>query len=397
MGCTAGQCFLDKPLRQRAPRGGPGLPGRRPLPSARIPSAVAGDAIVYARAAVPSGCPAPAGHADHADEGASCGACGPTCRACEPCRQKYGHLDVPAAASAPAGMVDEVMTVTLPLARRSAATSLASRRVMPSGAAAMPARPWAQLSPAEQRAAFGSAVDRALDRSLLRPAGDAIPLYVQTYGVSQAQWDAFNTGERQDAVYGGSAGVQRSLAALAARQNPDALPEWAREAGITQTTWTGMNAEAREAARQRHVAASNAGWTVAGTVLQQGTAIVQSILAGDLQRDLATIQANATTNAAQAQADAARFVAETNRQIADLNLAAAQATASGNAAQVAQYQQAIQAIQAAQNGQTATLAQALQGLQAQQAQGMSSTAKIALGVGAVAVLGLGAVVALRSR
>lgn len=389
MGCTAGQCFLDKPLRQRAPRGGPGLPSRRPLPSARIPSAVAGDAIVYARAVVPSGCPAPA---DHADEGASCGACGPTCRACEPCRQKYGHLDVPAAGSAPAGMVDEVMTVTLPLARRSAATSLAPRRVMPSGAAAMPARPWAQLSPAEQRAAFGCAADRVIDRALARPAGDPVPLYVQTYGVSQAQWDAFNTGERQDAVYGGSAGVQRSLAALAARQNPDALPEWAREAGITQSTWATMNTAQREQARQQYVANSNVGWNVANTALQQGSAIVQSILNGDLQRDLANITAQSAQNVAATNAASAQFVAETNQRIADLNLAAAQANAQGNSAQAAQFQQAIQALQAAQSGQSNALADALRAMQPAP---MSTTTKVALGLGAAALLGLGVVLVAR--
>ncbi len=257
---------------------------------------------------------------------------------------------------------------SLPIARGSAsrprspscACSASPTTVAPALAPAglvVPSLPWSMLSRAERQALYGASVDRVLDAGLspmLRPAGDPTPA-------------------------------------------EDPPPDWARAAGITPTTWAGMNTTAREAARQQHVAASNVGWTVAGTVIQQGSAIVQSILGGNLQRDLAAIQASASTSVAQTQADAARFVAETNRQIADLNLAAAQATAGGNAPQAAQFQQAIQALQAAQNGQTNALAQALQGLQQRSAQGMSTTAKIGLGLGAAVVLGGVAYLAFRPR
>lgn len=370
MACSEGQCFIGKTFPRRAvPRGLPGVPGvvtRRGLPLG--PSAVADDAVVI-----------PEAPADVSPAGEACDACGPSCRACDPCREKYGHAD---ASTAPAaGTAAEVYTVAM---RPAGAVVVAQARP----------RTWAELSPQERYALGERALDNLVDASLYaRPAGFlTAPPAARELGYNDMSWSALSDSARATI-----------LAGAAARS--DALPEWAREAGISQTTWTGMNAQAREAARQQHVAQSNQGWQIANGVITAASQITSSILNGNLQRDLANINATAQTNAAAAQQAAAEFTARTNLQIAQMQLAAQQAAQAGNAGQAQQFQQAIAAMQAAQaeaqgrqeSNLAAILATMQQNQQRLSTEGMSTTAKVGIGAAAFAALLGGAYLVTRKR
>ena len=395
MACSEGSCFIGKTFpRRAAPRGLPGLPGvgtRRALPLG--PSAVADDAVVIPEAPV-----------DVSPAGEACDACGPSCRSCDPCREKYGHLDAPAAPAA--GVAPEVYTVAMPLGRTT------GRPARPAGAIVV-ARPrprtWAELSPQERYAIAEQALDAAVDASsYARPAGNLEQL---------PQWSQMNEAERAQArrgdVTGAIAAMTRRLTGVSGfdsfttpegGENFDTRPEWAREAGIDLRTWTGMTPAAREEARQRHVAQSNQGWTLAGNIFNAASQITQSILGGNLQRDLAQIQAQAQTNSAAAQQAAAEFTARTNLQIAQMQLAAQQAAAQGNAGQAQQFQAAIAAMQAAQQEaqgrQESNLAAILGAMQQNQQrlsqpQGMSTGATLGLAAGVAALLAGGVYVATR--
>lgn len=310
--------------------------------------------------------------------GEACGTCGPSC-GCGPCREAHPR----AAEHAPAAGIPR-----RPAGRR---PRLA---IAPAGAIAPVARPWSMLSAEERRDLYGVAIDRALNRALVRPSGDPVPAYVSQYGLTQEMWDRANATQRQDAIYGGQAGVDRVRAALggSASANPDALPEWARAAGITQTTWTGMDTAAREAARQRHANASGQGWQTAQSIITQGTAIVNQVLRGDLERDIERIRAQGAADSAARTAAAAEFTARTNLQIAELQAAAA--TSPANAAQFQQSIQALQAAQSAAQGQQAQqLATILQQMRAT-ASAVTPTTMI-VGVGVLGALGLAAAMVLR--
>jgi len=267
------------------------------------------------------------------------------------------------------------------------------------------ALPWDRLSDAERRALYGLAADRAIDRQRVRPAGVPIPPWVVGQ-VSQEEWDAMTDEERAFAL--ATQDVAGAVARMRARRSGggapvasgDTLPAWAREAGITQQTWGSMNTSEREAARREYVAASGQGWQTAQTIITQGVSVVNQILNGELQRDVARITAQGNTNSAQITADAMRFVAETNRQRAELELAAAQARASGNAGQAEQFQQAIQAIQAAQQqaqGQQSRDLASIVASMRQEKSGVSTPAMIAAGVGGLALLGGVVYLATRKR
>lgn len=274
---------------------------------------------------------APSGDPSRGDQPgeAACDACGPHC-ACEPCR----------AAHAPSA------GVPMPPPR--------PRLVL--APAGMPSAPsWAELTPTERRDLVGAVIDRAIDtRGAVRPAGNPPPAN--------------------------------------ANANADALPDWARGRGITQTQWTAMSAEAREAERQRYLAASGQGWQTASTIITQASTVVNQVLRGDLERDLERIRQQGALGAAQQQAAAQQFVAQTNLRIAELNAAAA-----ANPAGAQQFQQAIAALQAAQNaaqGNTTTqLATILQ--QMRQTVPAITPNTILVGVGILGALGVAAAVALR--
>ena len=258
-------------------------------------------------------------------------------------------------------------------------------------------------------AAAEQALDAAVDASsYARPAGNLEQL---------PQWSQMNEAERAQArrgdVTGAIAAMTRRLTGVSGfdsfttpegGENFDTRPEWAREAGIDLRTWTGMTPAAREEARQRHVAQSNQGWTLAGNIFNAASQITQSILGGNLQRDLAQIQAQAQTNSAAAQQAAAEFTARTNLQIAQMQLAAQQAAAQGNAGQAQQFQAAIAAMQAAQQEaqgrQESNLAAILGAMQQNQQrlsqpQGMSTGATLGLAAGVAALLAGGVYVATR--
>jgi hypothetical protein len=384
MSCSAGSCFIEqKRPRRPAAKASPLGPVRPRRRIAVAPSGCVGDAP--GETSLPSGC------ADGATcGGGGCGGCGPAC-GCAPCRAAH-HGD-----AQPSGLV----TVAMPTLRSPARGTAPRLALRPSGLVVR-ALPWDQLSDAERRALVGLAADRAIDALRVRPAGIPIPLEVLGQ-VSQEDWDAMSNEERALAPFD----LPGALARMRQRRGQgggtpataDALPAWAREAGITQQTWGSMNTSEREAARREHVAASGQGLQTVQTIVTQGTAIVNQILRGELERDVARITAQASTQNAQVTADAMRFVSETNRQRAELELAAAQARASGNAGQAEQFQQAIQAIQVAQQQaqgqQTASLAALVESMR--QKSGMSTGTMIAAGVGGVALLGGIVYLATRKR
>lgn len=363
---------------------GPTRPRRRIAPVA--PSGCVGDAP--GETSLPSGC------ADGATcGGGGCGGCGPAC-GCAPCRAAH-HGD-----TQPSGGLVTVAMPTLHSPARGAPPRLALR---PSGLVVR-ALPWDRLSDAERRALYGLAADRAINAARVRPAGVPIPLEVLGQ-VSQEDWDAMSNEERALAPFDLPGALsrmrqRRGQGGGGAPATADALPAWAREAGITQQTWGSMNTSEREAARREHVAASGQGWQTAQTIITQGVSVVNQILNGELQRDVARITAQASTQNAQVTADAMRFVSETNRQRAELELAAAQARAQGNPGQAEQFQQAIQAIQAAQQqaqGQQSRDLASIVASMRQEKSGVSTPAMIAAGVGGLALLGGVVYLATRKR
>jgi len=260
----------------------------------------------------------------------------------------------------------------------------------PSGALSAPVRRWDQLSDTERVILLRAAGDRARANALgLAPSGLlTAPPEARALGYNDMSWSALGEAQR--------------TAILAGQQaQSDAPPAWAVSAGITPATWRTMTPAAREAARQS-ANAPGQGWAVANGIITGATGIVNSVLAGDLQRQLAQIAASAQVGVAQQQAAAANFVAQSNQRIAELQLAAAQAAAQGAPAQAAQFQSAIAAVQQAQTAAqnqnqqnmsalSTTLAQLAQNQQNQQNQPRPSDGGISptmLGLGA---LGLGAV------
>lgn len=241
---------------------------------------------------------------------------------------------------------------------REAARLMALAR--PAGAVSAPARPWAELTNAERVALMRDVNERMLARErAIAPSGDPTDV---------------------------------------------PIPEWAR-GRYSQTEWNALGAPGRaQAEEQWRAAQPGQGWAFAGGLIGSATSIVTNVLNGQLQQDLANIQAQSAQGVAAQQAAAAQFVATTNQRIAELQLAAAQANAAGAPAQAAQFQQAIATMQQAQaaaqsqnqqnmNALAAAMAQLAQGQQSGRDAGISP---VVLG-GGVLALGTVAFLALRKR
>lgn len=220
--------------------------------------------------------------------------------------------------------------------------------VRPAGAAMIPTRPWSQLTQQEKLAIMGIVADRHArgmgSPTVLSRSGVAGPIPAELRGtITQTAWDDKTEEEQVEMV---------------------------------------------RAARERAAQQATAGFTF-GTGLANATRdVITEFMRGETQREITRLTATARTNDAQARLDADRHIANTNLQIADLNLAAARARSSGDSGGLAQIAATIRGLTDSQNAAREIV---------QNATGLSTGAMVGIGVGVVAVLGLGLYVATRRR